>query len=93
VDEEVKALLDAAYERAHAILTEHRDMLDRVAGALLERETIDHDDVMVLFRGGTLPPRPPEPVESPKPVAVPKPDAVPGRAPILGVPPAEPAGA
>jgi cell division protease FtsH len=93
VDEEVKALLDAAYERAHAILTEHRDLLDRVAGALLERETIDHDDVMVLFRGGTLPPRPPEPTEAPKPVAVPKPDAVPGRAPILGVPPAEPAGA
>ena len=89
----MKALLDAAYARAHTILTEHRALLDRVAGALLERETIDHDDVMTLFRGGILPPRPPESPEVARPLAAPKPDAAPGRAPILGIPPAEPAGA
>jgi cell division protease FtsH len=93
VDEEVKALLDAAYQRAHSILTEQRELLDRVAQSLLERETIDHDDVMTLFRGGTLPPRPPETPEPVKSVPPPRPDAVPGRAPVLGIPPAEPAGA
>ncbi|HET7604095.1 MAG TPA: ATP-dependent zinc metalloprotease FtsH, partial [Gemmatimonadales bacterium] len=93
VDEEVKALLDAAYQRAHAILTEHRELLNRVAETLLERETIDHEEVMTLFRGGTLPPRPPETPEPVKTVPPPRPDAVPGRAPVLGIPPAEPAGA
>ena len=58
VDEEVKSLLDAAYERARQILTDHRDLLDRVAQALLERETIDHEEVQLLFKGRPLPPRP-----------------------------------
>jgi cell division protease FtsH len=93
VDEEVKALLDAAYQRAHVILTEQRDLLDRVASALLERETVDHDDVMTLFRGGTLPPLPPELPEPAKLAPAARPDAAPVRAPILGMPPAEPAGA
>jgi cell division protease FtsH len=93
VDEEVKALLDTAYQGAHAILTEQRDLLDRVASALLERETVDHDDVMTLFRGGTLPPLPPELPEPAKLVPAARPDAAPVRAPILGIPPAEPAGA
>jgi len=93
VDEEVKVLLDAAYERARTILVEHRDLLDRVAQALLERETIDHEEVQLLFKGKPLPPRPPdgaEPADVP-PRRVDPPS--PARAPILGVPPAEPAGA
>lgn len=94
VDEEVKVLLDAAHARAHTVLTEERDLLDRVAAALLERETIDHTEVMILLRGGELPPRPVE-AETPAPVAAEKPkkEVAPGRASILGVPPAEPAGA
>ncbi|HEU4800528.1 MAG TPA: ATP-dependent zinc metalloprotease FtsH [Gemmatimonadales bacterium] len=94
VDEEVKALLDAAYMRAHELLTQHRGLLEAVAAALLERETIDHDDVMTLMRGGTLPPRPPEPPAEPRQAQPPKAEApAPARAPILGIPPAEPAGA
>ncbi|HXG12054.1 MAG TPA: ATP-dependent zinc metalloprotease FtsH [Gemmataceae bacterium] len=41
IDVEVKALLDRAYEEAKAILTEHRDDLERVAQELLRRETLD----------------------------------------------------
>ncbi len=94
VDEEVKALLDAAYMRAHELLTQHHGLLDAVAGALLERETIGHDDVMTLMRGGTLPPRPPEPPAEPSQAQPPKAETpAPARAPILGIPPAEPAGA
>ncbi len=41
IDEEVKQLLDTAYNEAKAILTEHRDQLERVATELLARETLD----------------------------------------------------
>src|SRR5437667_241928 len=42
VDTELKRLLGEAYERARGILTQHRDRLDRLAAALLERETLVH---------------------------------------------------
>ena len=41
VDEEVRALLDDARARARAILEAHKDALERLATALLERETLD----------------------------------------------------
>ncbi|HET8648598.1 MAG TPA: ATP-dependent zinc metalloprotease FtsH [Gemmatimonadales bacterium] len=93
VDDEVKRLIDEAYTEARRILTEDRALLDRIAAALLDRETIDRDDLDHLVRDEPLPPRPvaapPEPTTPTQPV---KPGA-PARPPILGVPPAEPAGA
>ena len=41
VDEEVKRILDDAYEQAKNILRDHRDQLDLVAGELLKNETMD----------------------------------------------------
>ena len=41
IDTEVKAVLDAAYAEAKAILAEHRDKLDAVARELMVRETLD----------------------------------------------------
>ncbi len=92
VDGEVKRLLDEAYAEARTLITEHRDLLERIALALLERETIDRDDLDLLVRNQTLPPRPlpPEPLPPWKPTADSK---TPARAPLLGAPPAEPAGA
>ena len=43
IDVEVKQLLDGAYADAKQILSDHRDKLEKVAGILLETETIDGD--------------------------------------------------
>jgi cell division protease FtsH len=93
VDTEVKRLIDEAYARAMQIISENRDLLDRIAVALLDRETIDREDLDRLVRNLPLPPRDlsPDPAAATPPVA--KPGVTPSRAPILGAPPAEPAGA
>ncbi|MBQ3051698.1 MAG: ATP-dependent zinc metalloprotease FtsH [Clostridia bacterium] len=50
IDEAVKAQLKTAYERCEAILTEHRDQLDRLADYLLEHEKIDADGFNALMK-------------------------------------------
>jgi cell division protease FtsH len=94
VDDEVKRLVDEAYARATTILMENRELLDRIAAALLDRETIDREDLDNLVKNLPLPPRSLPPVDSaPASPTPPKPGVAPARAPILGAPPAEPAGA
>ena len=44
IDKEVKAIIDDCYERAKEILTEHRDLLDKIANVLLEREVLDAEE-------------------------------------------------
>jgi len=92
VDNEVKRLLDEAYAKANVILKEHRELLERIAAALLERETVDRDDLDLLAKNQALPPReaPPAPIAAAP--AAPKAPAA-GPVPSLGTPPAEPAGA
>jgi cell division protease FtsH len=95
VDGEVKRLIDEAYARASTILAANRELLDRIAQALLDRETIDREDLERLAKNLPLPPRtlpPAEPSAAPAGPAA-KPGSAPSRAPILGAPPAEPAGA
>ncbi|MET1035955.1 MAG: ATP-dependent zinc metalloprotease FtsH [Arthrobacter sp.] len=50
VDEEVRVLIDAAHDEAYAVLTENRHVLDRLALALLERETLNQKDLVEVFR-------------------------------------------
>ena len=57
VDGEVKRLIDEAYVKALALVNGNRDLLERIALALLERETIDRDDLDLLLRDQPLPPR------------------------------------
>jgi len=94
VDDEVKRLLDEAYAKAAVLLNEHKDLLERIAQALLERETIDRDDLDLLVRNEALPPRevPPAP-PAPAAASVAPKAAAPAAIPTLGAPPAEPAGA
>jgi len=45
VDAEVKHLIDQAYALARRIIADNRALLDRIAQALLERETLDREDL------------------------------------------------
>ncbi|MET4542598.1 MULTISPECIES: ATP-dependent zinc metalloprotease FtsH [Micrococcaceae] len=49
VDEEVRRLIDQAHDEAYAILTENRDVLDRLALELLERETLNQAEIAEIF--------------------------------------------
>lgn len=48
VHHETRRLADDAYERARSVLAADRDALDRLAGALLERETITAAELEAL---------------------------------------------
>ena len=56
IDLEVRRLIDEAYQSAHGILESHKDAMHRIAAALLERETIDAEEVRMLIEGKELPP-------------------------------------
>jgi len=56
IDLEVRRLIDEAYQSAHTIIEAHQDPMHRIAAALLERETIDAEEVRMLIEGQTLPP-------------------------------------
>ncbi|GAA4366337.1 ATP-dependent zinc metalloprotease FtsH [Paeniglutamicibacter cryotolerans] len=49
VDEEVRALIDAAHDEAYAALIENRHVLDRLALALLEHETLNQAEIEAIF--------------------------------------------
>jgi cell division protease FtsH len=48
-DSEQARLTDHAYEEARRLLTKHRSTLDRLAAALLEKETLVRDELKALF--------------------------------------------
>jgi len=94
VDTELKRVLGEAFERARQILLEHRAALDRIAAALLERETLDREEIEMVAAGKALPPMPP--AAAPTGSVPPKqsaPAPTPAPKPVLGTPPPEPAGA
>jgi cell division protease FtsH len=93
VDDEVARVINAAYQRATTTLTEHRALLDAIALALLERETLSREDIAILERGETLPPRQEPPTAAPPVVTPVVPAAEPARRipPLLGGPEPSPA--
>ncbi len=56
IDAEVRSIIDNAFARAKQALETHRDVLDRLASLLVEKETIEHEEFESLFEG-VLPPR------------------------------------
>jgi len=73
IDQEVRRLVDGAYNRATQIIREHRDKLDVLVEALLEHESLTMEQVESLLEHGELPQEEAEPeaeaVASPEPEA------------------------
>ena len=51
IDEEVKRIIDEAYEQAKAIITTHMDVLHRCAEILMEKEKIGQEEFEQIFAG------------------------------------------
>ena len=51
IDQEVKALVMSGYEKAREIITEHRDSLEKMALALLDRETLNASEIKEIIKG------------------------------------------
>lgn len=56
IDDEIREMLDVAFETAREILSKHMDQMHVVAAALLEREKLSGEEFTILMNGGTLPP-------------------------------------
>ncbi|MBM3288021.1 MAG: ATP-dependent zinc metalloprotease FtsH, partial [Candidatus Eisenbacteria bacterium] len=56
IDEEVHEIVQGAYDRARTILRENIDKLHALAGALLEREILDREEIDAILTGKGLPP-------------------------------------
>ena len=55
IDKEIAELADEAAKRAEIVLKANKAVLDRVAAALLEKETIEEEEIPALMKGATLP--------------------------------------
>ncbi|MGB3731678.1 ATP-dependent zinc metalloprotease FtsH [Microbacterium sp.] len=81
VDEQVRALIEQAHDEAYQVISENRDVLDRLALALLEEETLDHHRIAEIFTDvRKLPERPQWLSSDRRPVSTLPPIAVPVRA-------------
>ena len=80
IDQEVRKLVTAGYDTARQIISEHREVLERIAKALIEREVLDAAELKLVVDGQNLPPVPPLPSKDDGVQQVIKPDMQPGRA-------------
>jgi cell division protease FtsH len=71
IDQEIRDLVNQAYNRAKKLLTDHRDKLDMIAKRLIEKEVIDIEATRVMLGMA-------EPIKEEHPVTVVLPDHTPG---------------
>lgn len=55
IDEEVKSIIFDAYQKTEKVLTDHIDVLHRLAGVLFEKEKLDADEFINVIEGRLLP--------------------------------------
>jgi cell division protease FtsH len=78
IDQEIQELIDAAHERARVIVEGNADKLQAIADLLLEKETIEGEELEALFE-----------TPRPRPDLVGPPSGRPGRGFVPGAPAAE----
>jgi cell division protease FtsH len=83
IDSEVRRLVNTGYEKAKTIILEYRDVLVRIALALLEREVLDANELKMIIEGKQLPARviPQKGDDGVQQVLKPEPGRTPGMAP------------
>jgi cell division protease FtsH len=67
IDREVRRITEEQFERASALVAQHRAALDRISEALMQYETLNGDEVNDLIAGRELRRRPSEPAPAPLP--------------------------
>ncbi len=83
VDADVRRLIENAHDEAWEVLNANRDILDRLAGQLLEKETLDHVQLAEIFKDVQKIPERPQWLSSDKrPVSDRPPVTIPQKAPI-----------
>jgi len=88
IDGEVRTIVSTGYAKARNILETHRDTLERIAQALLDREVLDAAELKLLMDGKPLPDKtpppppaaPPVPAKEPQLTLRPEPRPIPGMA-------------
>jgi len=80
IDQEVRKLVNKGYTTARQILSDNRDVLEKIARALIEREVLDANEIKLLVEGKELPPIQPPPSKDDGVQHVIKPELQPGRA-------------
>ena len=73
VDQEIRRIIDTQYKLARKLIEDNRPIVEAMAKALLELETLDADQLNDILAG--KPPRPPKPASSQTPPSPPKDDA------------------
>ncbi|HEW81846.1 MAG TPA: ATP-dependent zinc metalloprotease FtsH, partial [Nitrospirae bacterium] len=68
IDAEIRSIVGERYEYAQKLLTDNKNILENIAQALLERETLGASDIEALIKGEELPepPVPPAPLKQEK---------------------------
>ena len=56
IDKEVRTIIDEGMVRAQDVLKEHEELLHRMSALLMERETLDADEIDMIIKGEELPP-------------------------------------
>ena len=83
IDDEVRKLIDEAHDEAWQVLNTNRDTLDKLATELLEKETLDHNQLAKIFENVTkLPERPQWLSSTTRPLSDRPPVKVPHKAPV-----------
>ena len=84
VDSEVRALIEKAHDEAWQVINDNREILDSLARALLEKETLDHHQIAEIFKDVKKLPERPEWVSAENrvspgipPIAFPEPETAP----------------
>lgn len=56
IDQEIRRIVDEAYDRSYNLLKKNRELLEKVGEQLLERETLAREELDMLREGRELPP-------------------------------------